>query len=192
MTPSVDKWLTIQQKVVSALDMVKQSKAMLGHAQDNLNNLTDVLNPDHSSNVRTVFSEGEQILACIDNDGVLLTHEGAHALHKISQQADKLNLIGEEKIAYIQKHGQAELSHRYADLQVTLYNGAEMPSRREFAEAWYPHHDVEAAYERALKTYKAILAQREVDHARHLQNLNDMRATLLQIMEQAQNEQEAA
>lgn len=189
--PSFDKWLDIQQNVISPFDFAEQSKSGLEHARETLLRIENDLNPDHPSQVRTVFSNGNKILGYINYDGGLVTHDDGSALQKIAQQADKMNLVGEARIAYIEKHGAAQLSQQYADLDVTRYNHQNMPTKREFAEKWYPHHNVDAAYNNMLDEAKAFLEQQETFYNRQMQNLNEMRAFLIQSMEEAQRAEAA-
>lgn len=189
--PSFDKWLDIQQNVVSSFDLEEQSTSGLERARESLERIENALNPDQPSNVRTVFSDGDQILAYINKDGSLVTHEGGHALQKVAEQADKLNLTGEAKIAYIQEHGAAELSRRYSNLDVTHYNNTNMPTKREFAQKWYPGHNVDAAYNSMLEEAKAFLEQRDAWHKQQMQNLSEMRAFLIQSMEDTQNTEDS-
>ncbi len=186
--PSFDKWLDVQQNVISPFDFAKQSETGLKQAQENLERIETALDPDQPSHVRTVFSDGNQILAYINDDGSLVTHEGGSALQKIAEQADKLNLSGPAKIAYIQERGAAELSRRYSNLELTCYDHTDMPTKREFAQQWYPEHDVEASYNSMVEEAKVFLAQQKALYEQQMQNLNDMRAFLIQSMEEeAQN-----
>lgn len=184
--PSFDKWLDMQQNF-SVFDLAEQSNSVVNRVQDAYERVEQDLSPDQPSNVKTVFSDGNKILAYINQDGSLVTHEGGSALQKIAKQADKLNLTGAAKTAYLQKHGAAELSHRYANLQVITYDHENIPTRREFSETWYPHHDVDAAYENALKEFKDSLEQRQAWQTQQEQNLNNFRNALLKIIEDAQS-----
>ena len=185
MIPIFDKWLEAQQ-TLSIFDMQDQITPGLEHAEQHLESIEADLNPDSPSNVRAVFSEGEKILAYITGEGALVTHEGGAALQKIAEQADKLKLTGEARIAYMKEQGEKELSGRHADLEVTSYSHSTTPTRREFAEKWYPEHDVDDAYETALKEARESLAQQQALHKQQTQNLDNMRMALLRIMEEAQ------
>lgn len=185
--PSFDKWLDIQQNVISPFDFAKQSESGLKRAQESLERIENDLNPEQPAQVRTVFSDGNQILGYINDDGSLVTHEGGSALQKVAEQADKLNLTGEAKIAYIQEHGAVELSRLYSNLDVTHYNDTNMPTKREFAQTWYPDHDVDASYNSMLKEAKTFLEQQEIFYKQQMQNLNEMRVFLIQSMEAVQS-----
>lgn len=186
MIPSFDQWLDIQQNVASIFDFVQESKCSVQHAKDYFETVEKVLGADQPSDVRTVFSDGDQILGYINKDGSLVTHEGGNALQKIAKQAEKLNLTGEAKIAYLKEYGAAELSNRYANLHVTNYDDQNMLTRREFSEKWYPDHDVDLAYKTSMKEAKEFLEQQETWYKQQLENLDNFRSALLQIMEEAQ------
>jgi len=153
--PSFDKWLELQE-IFSAFDIAEQSSQMIKHAQSSLESLQKNFSPGQPSNVRTVFSDGDQILGYINNDGTVVSHNGAGILQELSQEAYRLNLSGEEKIAYLQEHGAAELSKRYPDLEVTKYTKDNSPTRSEFAQTWYPNHNESEAYTSALEDAKAL------------------------------------
>ncbi len=181
--PSFDKWLETQKNGLSAFDFTKQSENMLKHAQESLERLENVMNPDIPSNVRTVFSNGDQILGYINDDGSVVTHQGGGALQKFAEQADRMNLFGQEKIAYIEEKSAADLSRLYSNFEVTKYNDTNIPTKREFAQKWYPDHDVDASYKSMLEEAKAFLQKQDALYAKQLQNLNDMRAFLIKSME---------
>ena len=183
--PSFDKWLEVQQNIVSPFDFAEQAESGLERAQQHLDHMQSSLHPDQPSNVRTVFSHGSQILGYINEDGGLVTHEGGSALRRAARQAEQLNLTGEEKIAYIQEHGSAELSTLYADFEMTEYDEETTPTRREFSEQWYPHHDVGQAYASQLEAAQNELVEQQALYEQHLKNLNEMRAFLLQVMEES-------
>jgi len=192
MIPSFDKWLDIQENVISPFEMADQSASSLNQAQKSLETAKKTLDPDSSSGVRTVFSDGDQILAYINKDGSLVTHGGASGLQKIAEQADQLNLTGEAKIAYIQQYGEAELSRCYPGLQITEYDSTNTPSRREFSEQWYPNHDIDAAYGSTLKEAREFQEQQAALYKQQMENLNSFRLAMIQIMEEAHNAEAAA
>lgn len=187
--PSFDKWLEMQQNIVSPFDFAERAESSLERAQQHLDHMQSSLHPDQPSNVRTVFSNGSQILGYINEDGGLVTHEGGGALRRTARQAEQQNLTGEEKIAYIQEHGSAELSTLYADFEMTEYDAETTPTRREFSEQWYPHHDVGQAYASQLEAAQNELVQQQALYEQHMKNLNEMRAFLLQVMEESQSGQ---
>ncbi len=191
MIPSFDKWLEMQQNF-SVFDAAEQNSSLDGNVQETMAQFEEALNPDLPSDVRTVFSNGDQILGYINKTGSVVTHEGGSALQKIAEQANKLNLVGEARIAYIEKMGQAELSKRYPDLQVEEYNSTNAPTRREFSEKWYPDHDVDKAYESALQEFKASLDEQQSWQEQQKNTLDQMHSALLKIMEEAQDLEQAA
>ena len=168
--PSFEKWLDVQQNGLSPFDFAAQKMSMLEHARESVRHIQDDLN----------------------TDGSLVTHEGGGVLQQISERADKLNLYGQAKIAYIEREGAAELSKRYSNLDVTKYADADIPTKREFAQKWYPHHDVDAAYSSMMNEAEAFLEQQEAFYEKQMQSLNEMRAFLIQSMEEAQNAQRSA
>ena len=64
MIPSFDKWLEVQQ-LVSAFDFEDQTAQMLEHAKQSVTTLENH-SPDTKSDVRVVFSNGDQILGYMD------------------------------------------------------------------------------------------------------------------------------
>lgn len=187
--PSFDKWLEMQQNF-SSFDMAAQSESHIKHARKMLQNL-EQHTPDTSSGVRTVFSDGNQIMAYINEDGGLVTHEGAHSLQRLKEQADRLNLTGEERISYLTEKGAEELSRRTENLQTTIYERGQSPTKREFSNTWYPHHNVDYSYDTALAEAQKHLETIESWHQQQMQNIYDMRAFLLQSMEEAQTQNAA-
>lgn len=182
--PDFDKWLEMQQEFSSRMadftkNNVENARDMLAHLQEN--------HPDTSSGVNTVFSNGDQILGYLTEEGGLVTHEGGAALQTISRRASDLGLTGEAKIAYITQHGTAELSRRYGNLQVTSYEGQSIPSKREFANTWYPHHDVDGNYQSSIKEATSQLEKAEELYQKQLKNRADMQAFLIRSMEESQN-----
>ncbi|MEZ5919201.1 MAG: hypothetical protein R3D66_04640 [Alphaproteobacteria bacterium] len=187
--PSFDKWLDIQQNVVSPFDFAEQSQSRFKYAQQSLAEIKNTLDPDHPSDVKTVFSDGAQILGYINGDSTLVFHEKGNALQKIITQANQLNLTGETKIAYLREHGAAELSRHYSNLHVIDYSDENVPTKREFLQKWYPNHNIDASYDSMLKDAGAFLEQQEALYKQQIQNLYEMRAFLIQSMEEAQNAQ---
>lgn len=186
--PSFDKWLELQQNF-SVFDQLEQSASWAEQARQAMDRVETSLDPDRPSGVRTVFSDGNRILGYINEDGGLVVADPASgALQDIAERANALNFTGEARIAYLRRHGAAELSRLHPNLTVTDYTAATMPTRREFARSWYPSHDVDAAYESALQDIRVSLEEREAWHRQQMQNLNAMRAFLIQ----AQCEETAA
>lgn len=182
--PSFDKWLEMQQKI-SSFDFFEQTESFVEHARNTVKHLEEHF-PDTSSGVRAVFSSGDQILGYINENSGVVVHQGGEMLQKISEQADRLGLSGEEKIAYIQERGEAELSRRHENISVESYGKGSTPTKREFAEKWYPDHQVDDSYDSALAEAREHLKRVEEWHMKQEQNMNEMRAFLLQSMEEAQ------
>ena len=181
--PDFDKWLEMQQEFSSRMadftqKNIENARDMLTHLQDN--------HPDTSSGVNTVFANGDQILGYLTEEGGLVTHEGGAALQTISRRASDLGLTGEAKIAYIQKHGTEELARRHGNLQVTSYEGHNIPTKREFANTWYPHHDVDGNYQSSIKEATNQLEKAEELYQQQLKNRADMQAFLIRSMEEDQ------
>ncbi len=157
---------------------IQNARDMLSHLQEN--------HPDTSSGVNTVFASGDKILGYLTEDGSLVTHEGGAVLQTISRRASDLGLTGEAKIAYIQKHGAEELARRHGNLQVTSYEGHNIPTKREFANTWYPHHDVDGNYQSSIKEATKQLQKAEELYQQQLKNRADMQAFLIRSMEESQ------
>lgn len=187
--PSFDKWLELQQ-TFSAFDMAEQSAKMQEFAKNSLSTLETRLGVDQPSNVRVVFSDGNRILGYINNDGTVVSHNGADVLQDISQEANLKGLTGKAKIAYLKENGAAELSRQYPDIEITEYTEGNTPTRRAFAETWYPDHNVGDEYSNALEDARNFLAQQQATYQQQLKNLAEMRAFLIQRMEN--DTQEAA
>ncbi|MEC7029636.1 MAG: hypothetical protein VXW91_08145 [Pseudomonadota bacterium] len=182
--PDFDKWLETQQEFSTRMadftaSSIQNARDMLSHLQEN--------HPDTSSGVNTVFASGDMILGYLTEDGSLVTHEGGAVLQTISRRASDLGLTGEAKIAYIQKHGAEELARRHGNLQVTSYEGHNIPTKREFANTWYPHHDVDGNYQSSIKEATKQLEKAEELYQQQLKNRADMQAFLIRSMEESQN-----
>lgn len=184
--PSFEKWLDMQQNVLSPFDMIEQSASHLRNAKESIQRMENALNPDQPSDIRALFTSGEKILGYITKEGGVVVHQDGLGLQQVVEQADALNLTGEARIAYIKKYGEEKLSRQHSDLKITHYTDENVPTRREFAAQWYPNHDVDASYKSAIEEAKAFFEQQEKWHTRQMENLNTMRATLLKIMEEAQ------
>jgi len=183
--PSFDRWLEMQQSF-SVFDMVEQSSDMLGHAEEALDRFDKALNPDLPSGVRTVFSDGDSILGYINQSGQLVTHQDGSALQAIADKADKLGLTGEARITYMTQQGTAALARQFPELKVTSYTDETMPTRRAFAEAWYPDHDVTGDYESTLAEFRQSLEGREAWYDQQVQIMNRMRDFLLKSFQEAE------
>ena len=180
--PSFDDWLEVQSTFTQRMsDMtensVESARKMVEHLKQN--------GPDSPSGVRTVFSDGDRILGYINQDGSVVSHSGASALQDLAKRADTLNLKGEDKIAYIRDHAAAALSGRFGNLQITDYTSDTMPTKREFAAAWYPGHSAVNDYASNLAEAQNHLARMEEMYQNHQKNLSEMKAFLLQHIQEA-------
>ncbi|WP_417843912.1 hypothetical protein [Thalassospira sp.] len=180
MIPSFDKWLKMQQQL-SAYDFQDQTEQMLKHAEQSVATLEN-RNPDSPSDVRVVFSNGDQILGYMDKKGGVATHSGAGALQAVSNKANDLGLVGED---YIIREGSKALSAQYHGLHVNQYTDQTAPTRREFLQTWYPGHDIDQEYSTALSEARDNLTQQQALHDRLNANLRDMETYLLGLMEQS-------
>lgn len=182
--PDFDNWLA-QQSNFSGAAMAEIGAKGAAYARQQLQYIEQD-GPDTSSDVRTVFSKGEQILGYINAHGGLTTHVAGKALQAVEKQADALRLSGEAKAAYLQEHGVHALAPLYGDVTVTHYGRSDMPSKREFAQAWYPDHDVDAAHANALSEAKTTLENMEKLQQQSVARLNAMQTFLLHSMEESQ------
>ena len=187
MIPSFETWLELQDRF-SVFDMADLSASFVEHARDVFDAAEKAFGPDEPSGIRTVFADGERILGYTDEDGGVVTHDGGSALQAIAERADALGLTGEEKIAYIRRQGEDELSPLYPNLSVIDHDDGATPTRREFAQTWYAERNVDGAYDQAFREAEADLAKAEAWRQQQVRNLNGMRAFLLQAMEESQAE----
>lgn len=181
--PDFDKWLEMQQEFSARMadftaSSIQNARDMLSHLQQN--------HPDTSSGVNTVFASGDKIVGYLNEDGSLVTHEGGAVLQTISRRASDLGLTGDAKITYIQQHGAEELARRQSNLQVISYEGKNIPTKREFANTWYPHHDVDGNYQSSIKEATKQLQKAEELYQQQLKNRADMQAFLIRSMEESQ------
>ncbi|MEP3116125.1 hypothetical protein [Nisaea sp.] len=180
MIPSFDRWLEMQQQS-SVFDQVEFSSGRLEDIKTVEASIEKSLNPDLTSGVRTVFSDGDTILGYINNSGQLtVTHPDGKALAKIADEAKTMNMTSEERIAYIRDRGAAELPRNQINLEITDYTETNMPTRRAFAAEWYPDQDVDARYREALQEIKSSVEQWVAAQDKQMNNLNEMHAFLLQ------------
>ncbi len=183
MIPSFDKWLEVQQQF-SPFDFEQQQAAMLEHAKQSVATL-EARNPDSQSDVRVVFSNGDQILGYMDAAGGVASHSGAHALQGVVQKANEVGLRGQAREDYITREGTKALSGQYPNLTVNHYNDETAPTRREFSQKWYPDHDVDANYATALADARDNLTKQQSHYDRMQTNMRDMKSFLLGLMEQS-------
>ncbi|NMM46624.1 hypothetical protein HH303_19190 [Rhodospirillaceae bacterium KN72] len=180
--PSFDDWLDFQSTFTQRMtemteNSVESARKMVEHLKQD--------GPDTSSGVRTVFSSGDRILGYINEDGSVVSHSGGSALQDLARQANTLNLTGEDKIAYIRDHATAALSGRFGALKVTDYTEDTMPMKREFAAAWYPGHSAVNDHASNLAAARDHLARMEDLYQNHQKNLSEMKAFLLQHIQEA-------
>ncbi|OKH88272.1 hypothetical protein [Thalassospira sp. TSL5-1] len=183
MIPSFDKWLEVQQQF-SPFDFEQQQAAMLEHAKQSVATL-EARNPDSQSDVRVVFSNGNQILGYMDSAGGVASHSGGYALQNIVQKANDMGLRGQARQDYITREGTALLSKQYPNLTVNRYTDETAPTRREFSQKWYPDHDVDQSYASALADARDNLTKQQSQYDRMQSNMRDMQNFLLGLMEQS-------
>ncbi|PKR54855.1 hypothetical protein [Thalassospira marina] len=182
MIPSYDKWLEMQQQF-SPFDFEQQQAAMLEHAKQSVATL-EANNPDSQSDVRVVFSNGDQILGYMDKAGGVAMHSGGYALQSIVQKANDMGLRGQAREDYITREGTKALSKQYPQLAVSHYSDETAPTRREFSQKWYPNHDIDQNYATALSDARENLSQQQAHYDRIQANMRDMQNFLLGLMEQ--------
>ena len=183
MIPSFDKWLEVQQ-LVSAFDFEDQTAQMLEHAKQSVTTLEN-RSPDTKSDVRVIFSNGDQILGYMDKNGGIASHSGASALQAVSSMANELGLSGQAREDYIVREGSKALSQQYPNLQVSQYTDQTAPTRREFSQTWYPGHDIDQDYATALAEARNNLLRQQDTYDRIQSNLRDMQNYLVGLMEQS-------
>lgn len=182
MIPGFDKWLELQQQF-SPFDFEQQQAAMLEHAKQSVATL-EARSPDSPSDVRVVFSNGDQILGYMDEAGGVASHSGGHALQSVVQKANELGLRGQAREDYITREGTTALSGQYPNLTVNHYSDETAPTRREFSQKWYPNHDIDQNYATALADAREHLSQQQSQYDRMQSNMRDMQTFLLGLMEQ--------
>lgn len=180
--PSFDKWLELQQGLSEAESRVFDDDA-IERTQQRLDFIEDQ-HPDTSSGVRTVFSDGDRILGYVNDDGSVVTHDGGSALRTVAETADRMNLTGEERLDFIRAEGEKALAS-YSELEVTRYTADAMPTKRAFAEQWYPQHDVDSSYAGALAEMRQHLQWMDEQRERVARNRNDMMLFLIQSQQEA-------
>jgi hypothetical protein len=176
--PTFEKWLEGQQTIIPRLR--ESVETALEHAQRSVEN-TKANHPDTQSDVRTVFSNGDQILGYVYKNGGLVTHDAGSYMRRFNDQADLLGLSGQARVDYITD----AVSRHYPNVDVHRYNNQNAPTRREFSERWYPDHNVEQAYQSRLAEAQSNLARQEELYRRQQNNINEMQSYLLGLMEQA-------
>jgi len=186
--PSFDKWLEMQ-KEFSAFDMSEQGKSMMAFAERNVDHLEKALNPDASSNVRSVFSDGDEVVAMFYNDGHVASYKNHKQIQTIVKDADAKGLTGQQRVSCIQDQIEAKVASRNPDIHMKEYDIADMPSRRELSNMWFPNHNVEESYDTAMKEALQFLQERREVQAKQNEGLRAMRDFLIRSMEEMQNAQ---
>lgn len=176
---SFDKWLEFQ---ASSERLPQQS---LDIAQKRLDNLTEN-GPDTSSHVRTTFSDKGVMLAYINDDGTFVTsNAAAPRLQALAKKADDMGLSGQSRLDYLNRAFKDALAEDHKGLQVANYTSATAPTKREFAQAWYPNYDADRQYQDTLADAKASLDDAKAWHQQWQNNMNDIRNFLLGLQQAA-------
>ncbi|MBJ3785424.1 hypothetical protein [Devosia sediminis] len=174
---SFDDWMRLQERLHAS------SERHLGAAKQGLDRLAEH-HPDSSAQVRASFSSGEQLLAYINADGTLVTHSGADFLQSIAQKANDLGLGGEKRVEYLTREIEKALTERNREApDVTTYADGSSPTKREFAEMWYAHFDVDQHYRDALKQAQASYDAALEWHQKRQDQLNAMQAFFMSLQE---------
>ncbi|MFH1804331.1 MAG: hypothetical protein ABID63_05520 [Pseudomonadota bacterium] len=177
--PDFDSWLESQKTWVPRLR--ESTETALETAQRNLEN-QQKNHPDTQSDVRVVFSSGDQILGYLYKNGGMAMHDSGSYLRTFSDQAEKLGLTGQARQDYIVD----AVSKRFSNVEIHRYSDQDAPTRREFSERWYPGNNVDQSYQSSLEEARANLAQRQELYRRQQNNIREMQSYLLGLMEQDQ------
>lgn len=176
---SFDKWLELMAETFDT------SSTNMQAAQERVAKLEEN-NPNNSSNVRATFSDDGALLAYINEDGTLVTSNGAEdVLGDIEKRADTLGLHGQFRIDYLVQEAQKALEKFYPDLSLQTYDSENSPSLREFANLWYFNYDADAIYNDALAEAKAHLDDVSAWHTRWQNNMYEMQSYLLKTQQSA-------
>lgn len=182
MFASFDQWADFQAK---SFDNGGFGPKRLEMAQKQLDSLQEN-HPDTKSNVRTTFSNDGALLAYINADGSVVTHGGSQKLiDPILDKANALGLSGQSRVNYLQTEIEKAMAGKYPKLDVTHYSDKDMPTKREFADMWYPDHDVDQHYNSALREARAAMESARAWHDQWQKNMNEMRDFLLTLQESA-------
>jgi hypothetical protein len=177
MIPDFESWLDSQKTIVPKLRSSQED--MLEHARERVSR-AEQTSPDDQSDVRAVFSIGDQILGYMDKYGGMASHNIGGYLRTFDIQANELGLQGQARINYITD----AVSRRYPDVEITTYNNQNAPTEREFMQRWYPHHNVEEAYQNELAEAREALVRQEEIFRKQQSNIREMHNFLLGLMEQ--------
>lgn len=175
---SFDKWLEIMAedfgRTSTSLEMAQSRIAQL---EEN--------NPSNSSTVQATFADKGTLLAYINEDGTLVTSNGAEDyLGGISETADSLGLSGQRRVDYLTRKVKEALADRYPRLDVQSYTAATSPSLRDFANQWYNNYDADAIYTDAMADAKAQLDDVTAWHTRWQNNMYDIQGYLMKLQQQ--------
>ena len=177
---SFDEWLEFSAQSFSDSD---DGALSIKAAQQNIENIQQN-SPDGSSHVKMTFSDHGTLLAYIDSDGGLVTHEsGGLDSRELTQQADVLGLSDENRIDYLGREIEALLSSRYPDVKVTTYADNNIPSKREFSRIWYPNHDVDADYKNAMIDAIDMLEKAQKSNLQSEKNMFEIQEFMLKIQQ---------
>lgn len=179
--PDFDSWLDLQARV-SPMALSEMTGGMVERAEDRVAHLM-ANGPDAPSGVQSVFSSGDRVLGYVREDGTLVTHDGGGPLRRVAREADERGLTGGARADFILERGARDLARYHGGLSVTTYDAATMPSRREFAETWYPGHDIDTPHAEALLTAKQDLESARARHRAQQERVAEMRDFLLGRME---------
>ncbi|GAA0614834.1 hypothetical protein [Thalassospira tepidiphila] len=176
MIPDFDSWLDSQKTIVPKLRSSQEQ--MLEHARERVRR-AEQTSPDDQSDVRAIFSVGDQILGYMDKYGGMASHNIGGYLRTFDIQANELGLTGQARIDYVTD----AISRRYPDVEITTYSNQNAPTERQFKQRWYPHHDVDQAYQTELTEAREALARAEEIYRKQQSNIREMQSFLLGLME---------
>lgn len=177
---SFDKWLELQAK--SFENPVMGPKG-IERAQEQIDRMK-ANSPDSPSEVRSTFSSEGSLLAYVNADGGVMISNAAQAkLQPVLDRANSLGLAGEQRISFLNQEIGAALAETYPELKTSRYDGSNAPSKRQFAQMWYPSHDVDSHYDDAMAAARDHFDSVEAWHKQWQGNMNDVRSFLLGLQE---------
>lgn len=176
MIPDFESWLESQKTIVPKLRSSQEQ--MLEHARERVRR-AEQRSPDVQSDVRATFSVGDKILGYLYKNGGMVSHSSGGYLRTFDIQANELGLIGQARINYITD----AISRRYPDVSITTYNNQNAPTEREFKQRWYPHHNIDEAYQNELMEAREALAKQEEIYRKQQSNIREMQSFLLGLIE---------
>lgn len=177
---SFDKWLEFQAESFENPIMGPDG---LARAQEQLDRL-ETNSPESSSEVRSTFANDGALLAYINADGTAVLSQAAHGkLQPVLDKADRLNLTGQQRIDYLNQQFGAVLSEAYPELETARYDASTAPSKREFAQMWYPSHDVDQHYDEAMAAAREHYDRMNGLHQQWQDRMNEIGSFLLGLQE---------